>query len=68
MLSLKIPFELNDFGLKLSPKKFIEHMKFDKKINKDKLKFILLKQYGNTYSYMLENEKILIDFLKKTCN
>jgi 3-dehydroquinate synthase len=62
---LKIPFKLSDYNLKFKPKAFLEHLKFDKKISNSKIKFILLKQYGKTVSYIVDNEKILMNFLEK---
>ena len=65
MKHLKIPFRLSDYNLKFSSKEFIKHLRFDKKINNNKLKFILLEQYGKTLSYTLNNEKLLVKFLEK---
>ncbi len=62
---LKIPFSLNDYNFKLKSNDFIKHLRFDKKIKNSQLKFILLKRYGKTKSYMLHNEKKLLDFLNK---
>ena len=65
MKTLKISFRLSDYNLKFSPKEFIKHLKFDKKVKNSKLKFILLKQYGKTYTYILNNETLLVKFLEK---
>ena len=65
MKDLKIPFRLLDYNLKFTPKEFIKHLRFDKKVNNNKLKFILLEQYGKTLSYTLYNEKLLLKFLEK---
>ena len=50
---------------KFSSKEFIKHLRFDKKVKNNKLKFILLEQYGKTLSYTLNDEKLLIKFLEK---
>ena len=65
MKDLKIPFRLSDYNLRFTPKEFIKHLRFDKKVKNSKLKFILLEQYGKTLSYILYNEKLLIKFLEK---
>ena len=65
MENLKIPFRLSDYNLKFSSKEFIKHLRFDKKVKNNKLKFILLEQYGKTLSYTLNDEKLLIKFLEK---
>ena len=65
MKDLKIPFRLCDYNLKFSAKEFIKHLRFDKKVKNNKLKFILLEQYGKTLSYTLNDEKLLIKFLEK---
>ena len=64
MKDLKIPFRLSEYNLKFSHKEFIKHLRFDKKVKNNKLKFILLKQYGKTLSYTLNNEKLLVKFLE----
>ena len=65
MKDLKIPFRLLDYNLRFTPKEFIKHLRFDKKVKNNKLKFILLEQYGKTLSYILYNEKLLVKFLEK---
>ena len=65
LTKLKIPFSLQSYNLKLKSNEFIKHLRFDKKIKNSQLKFILLKEYGKTKSYMLNNEKKLLDFLNK---
>ena len=65
MKNLKIPFRLSDYNLKFTPKEFIKHLRFDKKVKNSKLKFILLKQYGKTFTYILNNETLLVKFLEK---
>ena len=65
MKDLKIPFRLLDYNLRFTPKEFIKHLRFDKKVKNNKLKFILLEQYGKTLSYVLYNEKLLVKFLEK---
>ncbi len=65
MKSLQIPFKLSDYNLKFTSKEFIKHLRFDKKVKNNKLKFILLEQYGKTLSYTLNNEKLLVNFLEK---
>ena len=65
MENLKIPFRLSDYNLKFSSKEFIKHLRFDKKVKNNKLKFILLEQYGKTLSYTLNNEKLLVKFLEE---
>ena len=64
MKDLKIPFRLLDYNLRFTPKEFIKHLRFDKKVKNNKLKFILLEQYGKTLSYILYNEKLLVKFLE----
>ena len=64
MKHLKIPFRLSDYNLKFTYKEFIKHLRFDKKVKNNKLKFILLKEYGKTLSYTLNNEKLLVKFLE----
>ena len=64
MKNLKIPFRLSDYNLKFTYKEFIKHLRFDKKVKNNKLKFILLEQYGKTLSYILYNEKLLVKFLE----
>ena len=55
----------SDYNLKFTPKEFIKHLRFDKKVKNSKLKFILLEQYGKTISYILYNEKLLVKFLEE---
>ena len=62
---LKIPYNLEDFDIKISYKDFIKHIKFDKKIKNTNLKFILLKDFARPIGYILKNEKVLEDFLKQ---
>ena len=61
---LKISFKLNDYNLKISPKEFIKHIKFDKKAKNNKIKFILLKKIGTPVRIFLDNEDLLSKFLK----
>ena len=63
--SLKISYKLKDYGINLSVGKFIRHLKFDKKVKNDKIKFILLKECGKTHSYVLQNQKKLTVFLNQ---
>ncbi len=62
---LKIPYNLEDYEIKMSYKDFIKHIKFDKKIKNSYLKFILLKDFARPIGYILKNEKVLEDFLKQ---
>ena len=62
---LGISYKMLDYNLKISTKDFIKHLKFDKKIKNKKLKFILLKDIAVPISYVLEDERILFNFLEK---
>ena len=62
---LNISYKMIDYNLKINTKNFIKHLKFDKKIKNKKLKFILLKDIGVPFGYILEDEKILTDFLNE---
>jgi 3-dehydroquinate synthase len=61
---LKINYKLKDYKIKISPKTFIKHLWFDKKVNNKKLKFILIKDFGKTKSYIVKNETEILKFLK----
>tara|TARA_B100000900_G_scaffold232662_1_gene197551 strand:+ start:235 stop:1341 length:1107 start_codon:yes stop_codon:yes gene_type:complete len=62
--NLGIKFKLSHYKIRISPEKFLQHMKFDKKVKKDKIKLILLKDIGTAVSIFLDNEKKLSNFLK----
>ena len=61
---LNIFFKVQDYKLKISPKNFLKHIKFDKKIKNKQIKFILLKDIGKPVRFFLEDEKVLLNFLK----
>mgnify|MGYP001208778581 FL=1 len=61
---IKIHYKLEDYNLKISPKVFIKHIKFDKKIKKDKIKFVLIQKIGKPVRIFLEDERLLTKFLK----
>ena len=61
---IKIHYKLEDYNLKISAKVFIKHIKFDKKIKKDKIKFILIQKIGKPVRIFLEDERLLTKFLK----
>ncbi len=61
---LKIPYKTVDYGIKFSPELFIKHIKFDKKVKNNKLRFVLIKDIGKVKSFTLNNEKVLLEFLK----
>ncbi len=61
---LEINYNLEDYKIKISPKTFIKHLWFDKKVNNKKLKFILIKDYGKTKSHIIKNESEIFKFLK----
>ncbi len=65
---LGIPYKLKQYNIKISPKQFLAHMKFDKKLKNNKIKLILIKDIGNPVSLFLDNEKILSNFLKNELN
>ena len=62
---LDISYKIKDYNLKITPRKFVEHIKYDKKIKNKKLKFILLQEFGRPFRYILDNEKILMNFFKE---
>ena len=62
--NLKISFKLSDYNIRTSQKKFIQHMRFDKKVKNNKIKLILIKDIGSPVRLFLENEKLLSNFLK----
>ena len=62
---LGIKFKLKDYDIKINSKKFIELLKYDKKVKKNKIKFILLKDIGKSFSYTIDDEKILRKFFKE---
>jgi len=68
MEALELSYKISDYKIGITAEKFLKHLKFDKKIISNKLKFILLKDFGNPTSYILEDEKILLKFLKKELN
>ena len=62
---LKIPYKLRDYKIKISPLNFLKHIKFDKKIKNNKMKFILLQDFAKPIAYVVKDENILNNFLKK---
>ena len=62
---LKIPYKLRDYKIKISSLNFLKHIKFDKKIKNNKIKFILLKDFAKPVAYVVKDEKILKTFLEK---
>ena len=68
MQQIKIPFRLTDYNIKTSPSNFIKHMKFDKKIQNNKIKLVLIKGIGNPVRLFIENEKNLKNFLRNELN
>ena len=62
---LKIPYKLRDYKIKISPLNFLKHIKFDKKIKNNKMKFILLQDFAKPVAYVVKDENILNNFLKK---
>ena len=62
---LKIPYKLRDYKIKISPLNFLKHIKFDKKIKNNKMKFILLQDFAKPVAYVVKDEKILNNFLEK---
>ena len=62
---LNIAYKLSDYKITISPNLFLKHLKFDKKVKEKKIRFILLSDIGKVKVYKLDNEKVLIDFLKK---
>ncbi len=59
-----IPFKLKDYHISISAKKFLNHMKFDKKVKNGKIKLILIKDIGRPVRFFLDDEKLLSNFLK----
>ena len=53
------------FELKYHWNLFLKHLKFDKKVKEKKIRFILISDIGKVKVYKLNEEKILLDFLKK---
>ncbi len=62
--NLGIPFNLEHYNIKISPEEFLKHMRFDKKVKKNKIKLILIKDIGLPVRIFLEEEKKLSNFLK----
>ena len=62
--NLKINYKLSDYNIRISPKSFLRHMRFDKKVKNKKIKLILIKDIGSPIRLFLENEKLLSNFLK----
>ena len=62
--NLKINYKLSDYNIRISPKIFLRHMRFDKKVKNNKIKLILIKDIGSPIRLFLENEKLLSNFLK----
>ncbi len=62
---LNISYKLSDYNIRVSPNLFLKHLKFDKKVKEKKIRFILLTDIGEVKVYTLNEEKILLEFLKK---
>ena len=62
---LNISYKLSDYKINVSPNLFLKHLKFDKKIQEKKIRFILITDIGEVKVYKLNEEKILLEFLKK---
>ena len=62
---LKIPYKLADYKIKISSLNFLKHIKFDKKIKNNKMKFILLQDFAKPVAYVVKDENILNNFLEK---
>ena len=62
---LNISYKLSDYNITISPNLFLKHLKFDKKVKEKKIRFILLSDIGKVKVYKLNEEKVLLDFLKK---
>ncbi|MEL0125065.1 MAG: hypothetical protein VW827_05335, partial [Alphaproteobacteria bacterium] len=58
-------YKRSDYNITISPNLFIKHLKFDKKVKEKKIRFILLSDIGKVKVYKLNEEKVLLDFLKK---
>ena len=63
--SLSLKMNVREFGLKLSVKKFLPLLKFDKKVKKNKINFILLKDIGNGVICNSVSDRLLNNFLKE---
>ena len=63
--SLGIKFKLKDYNISIKADKFIELLKYDKKVKDSRIRFILLKELGKPFSYTLDNEKVISDFFKE---
>ena len=48
-----------------SQSNFLKHIKFDKKIKNNKMKFILLQDFAKPVAYVVKDENILNNFLEK---
>lgn len=59
-----IKYKLKQYNFKFDPKTFQKYIKFDKKVKKDKIKFVLLKKIGHPVRLFLEDETLLTKFLK----
>ena len=59
-----IKYKLEQYNLKFDPIAFQKKIKFDKKVKKNKIKFILLKKIGHPIRIFLEDTKLLTKFLK----
>ena len=62
--NLKINYKLSDYNIRISPKSFLRHMRFDKKVKNNKIKLILIEEIGSPTRLFLDNEKLLSNFLK----
>ena len=62
--NLKISYKLCDYNVRISSEKFLQYMRFDKKVKNNKIKLILVKDIGSPVRFFLENEKLLSNFLK----
>ncbi len=59
-----ISSSLKHYNININVEEFIRHIKFDKKIKKNKIKFILLNDVGKPVRFFLDNETLLENFLK----
>ena len=53
------------YNINISPKLFLKHLRFDKKVKEKTIRFILLSDIGEVKVYKLNEEKVLLDFLRK---
>tara|TARA_B100000886_G_scaffold115053_1_gene77444 strand:- start:872 stop:1978 length:1107 start_codon:yes stop_codon:yes gene_type:complete len=63
--ALNISYKLSSYKIKIPVVDFIKLLRFDKKIKQNKIKFILIKEIGKPIGYVVENEIMIRNFLKK---